>query len=66
MSHSALQTIANDRYIALRREADDSRLGRSAPAVPSAPPARIRRLVQRVVALVAHGSTPVSVRQHPA
>ncbi len=66
MNHDALRTIANDRYVALRREADQSRLAASAPAVPSSPPARIRRLAGRVATLVlSHGASPLT-RQHPA
>ncbi len=52
MSHYALHTIATERYVALRREADESRLARPAWAVPSAPPARIRRLVGWVAGIV--------------
>lgn len=66
MSHYALQIIANDRYIALREEADQSRLRPSAPAVPSAPPAAIRRLAGRIVTLVLTRVTPLGVRQHLA
>ena len=52
MSHYALHTIATERYVALRQEADRSRLVRPARAVPSAPPAAVRRFVGWVAGIV--------------
>ncbi len=52
MSHYALHTIATERYVALRREADASRLSRPTPAVPSAPPAGLRRLAGWAASIV--------------
>lgn len=54
MSHHTLYTIATERYIALRQEADGSRLGsqHQAHAVPSAPPAPIRRLAAWIASIV--------------
>jgi hypothetical protein len=67
MSHYALQTLANDRYVDLRREADQSRLAQREGAVPASPPARIRRLAARVATLVlASRGMPLGTAQHPA
>ena len=65
MNHHTLYTIATERYIALREEADGSRRSRPAPAVPSAPPAAIRRLARWVATIVQSPRWPArAVPQH--